>query len=183
MRPFVLASASPRRLEILKNRGYNFTVMPSEVDETVPKRLETHEIPRYLAEKKARAVADKTGLVTLGSDTIVVFDGVILGKPKDRAENAEFLKKLSGKTHVVLTGYCIIDKDKVFSGVESAAVKFNELSAEKIAEYVKSGNGLDKAGGYGIQDGFSLVESIDGEYETVVGLPIKKVSEILEKVL
>lgn len=180
---FCLASASPRRRDILKKYGYEFTVLPADIDESVPSDLDVNEIPLYLARKKARAVADKTGEITLGSDTIVVLDGKVLGKPESPAENEEYLKMLSGKTHFVYTGYCVIAGDDEYSGVDRAAVTFRKLSFSDIAEYVSSGNGLDKAGGYGVQDGYGLVKSVDGEFETVVGLPITKVNAILEKIL
>ncbi len=110
-------------------------------------------------------------------------NGEILGKPKDRAQNKDFLERLSGNVHTVITGYCVITPEETFSGYDRADVKFRKLSDEEIAAYVESGLGLDKAGGYGIQDKFNLVEAIDGEYDTVVGLPSKKIVEILERVL
>lgn len=183
MRTFVLASASPRRRDILQKSGYNFVIEPADIDEDVPFEIETELIAEYLAEKKARAVAEKTGNITLGADTVVILDGAVLGKPKDKAQNAEYLKALSGRTHVVITGYCIIDGKTVYSGSDSAFVTFRNLSGDEINAYVESGNGLDKAGGYGVQDEYSLVERVDGEYETVVGLPISKVNGILEKIL
>ena len=113
----------------------------------------------------------------------MTFEGDILEKPKSKEENVRFLKRLSGKVNRVYTGYCVIADGEIFSGFDYADVKFNELSDDVIRESVGKGLGADKAGGYGIQDGYDLVASVDGEYDTVVGLPLKKVKEILERLL
>ena len=181
MKEFILASASPRRREILKKAGYNFIIEPSGIEEVKNLSLPFGLIAQKISEDKAKDVYSRRGVTTLAADTIVVFEGEILGKPVSKEENAEFLRRLSGKVNVVYSGYCVIDGGKVFSGFDSARVLFNELDTKLIKAYVEKGYGMDKAGGYGIQDGFPLVKKIDGEYETVVGLPIKKVSEILER--
>lgn len=181
MREFILASASPRRREILKRQGYNFVIEPSGVEEKKDLSLSKEELAVSLAAQKAEAVFEKERRPVLGADTIVVFDGEILGKPKDVAENLKFLNALSGKEHVVITGYCFISEKGEIKGFDSAKVKFRELSESEKTAYAESGLGLDKAGGYGIQDGFGLVESVEGDYDTVVGLPMKKIADILEK--
>jgi len=183
MKPFILASASPRRREILKKLGYNFVIEPSDIVEEKDLSLTNEKIAESLACQKAEDVFKRRGDITVGADTIVVLNGEILGKPKDRAQNKDFLERLSGNVHTVITGYCVITPEETFSGYDKADVKFRKLSDEEIAAYVESGLGLDKAGGYGIQDKFNLVEAIDGEYDTVVGLPSKKIVEILERVL
>ena len=184
MKDLVLASASPRRSEILKKCGYNFIIAPSYVKETDDKSLKAEEVALYNAKIKAEDVFNKYGKVTLGADTVVVIDGDILGKPKDKAEHAGFLRRLSGRAHVVITAYCVIsDKGERVCGYDRSTVVFNALTEDKIDAYVESGCGADKAGGYGIQDGYGLVAEIKGEYETVVGLPIKKISVILERFL
>lgn len=183
MDSFILASASPRRRDILKKAGYNFVIVPSEIEEVKDLSLSFGEIAQKISEDKAKDVYEKFNKTTLAADTIVVFEKEILNKPASKEENAEFLRRLSGKINRVYSGYCVIDGGNIYSGFDYADVLFNELSEELIEEYVSAGHGLDKAGGYGIQDGFNLVKEIYGEYETVVGLPLTKVSKILERLL
>ena len=108
MRSFVLASASPRRRDILEKLGYNFVIVPSDVDETVEDDVPLYSRAKYLAVRKARSVYERTKEVTLGADTMVIVDDRILGKPRDKAENERFLRRLSGSSHFVVTGYCVI---------------------------------------------------------------------------
>ena len=184
MKSFVLASASPRRREILKKAGYNFVIAPSCVEEIRSDDLPAEDIAVKNATIKAEDVFGRYKRVTVGADTVVVLDGVILGKPSDKAENAEFLRKLSGREHVVITGYCVIGEDgSRETGYDEAVVRFNELDEKRIEEYVESGNGADKAGGYGIQDGYGLVKSVKGNIDTVIGLPADRIKEILERCL
>ena len=183
MKSFILASGSPRRREILKKLGYNFIIEPSTKEEVKDMTLPIEKIAESLAVQKAEDVFARHGETTVGADTIVVLDGEILGKPRDRAQNADFLRRLSGRVHTVITGYCVMTKEKTYRGFDKTDVKFRTLSEDEIRRYVESGFGLDKAGGYGIQDGFGLVEEIRGEYDTVIGLPSKKIVEILERVL
>ncbi|MBO4572572.1 MAG: septum formation protein Maf [Clostridia bacterium] len=181
---FVLASASPRRSMLLRSAGYEFEIMPSDAEEKKDESLSPCELAVSLAESKCENVYLRSGgKICLGADTIVVFEGKILGKPADKSINAQYLKKLSGNVHSVITGYCIIKDGKKYSGYDQSFVKFNELSDELISSYVESGNGLDKAGGYGIQDGFDLVEKISGSYSCVVGLPMEKITPLLEELL
>lgn len=176
----ILASSSPRRKQLLSEYGFNFTVVTSDYSETAvfdspEKTVET------FAFGKAKDVFNNTkgNRAVLGADTIVVMDGKILGKPKDKADAIKTLKELSGKTHSVLTGYALISEDKTLVGHVKTEVTFNPLSSELISEYVDTGLPLDKAGSYGIQDGFPLVEKFDGSFYNVVGLPI----DIIEKTI
>ena len=183
MRKFILASASPRRRKLLSEAGFKFEVLPSAVDEKTHPDLSPSELCVALAADKARSVYAIKKEPVLGADTIVVLDGEVLGKPADRSINAQYLKRLSGRVHQVYTGFCLIADGKERLGFDVADVKFNTLGEDVIAAYVASGNGLDKAGGYGIQDEFELVEKISGSYTCVVGLPMEKVSQLLKEVL
>ena len=177
----ILASNSPRRKQILTDAGFNFTVIPSNVTEPENTTLSPDKYAEYLAELKATDVFNKYGEVVLGADTIVYLDGIILGKPKDKQDAIKTLKLLSGKTHVVCTGFAIITKDKKIISNEKTYVTFNDLSDDVITNYVNSGLCMDKAGSYGIQDGYPLVKEIKGDYQNVVGLPINKIKGIIEK--
>jgi septum formation protein len=175
----VLASSSPRRREILTRLGLEHRVVCPQVDET---RLsgETVEVfPRRVAHEKARDGAARLGpevaatAWVIGADTVVVRDGEPLGKPEDAGEAYQMLASLSGRDHLVLTGWAILGPDgSERGGVESTMVRFKELHPAEIDAYVASGEPLDKAGAYGIQGlGCFLVERIEGNYENVVGLP------------
>lgn len=179
----ILASNSPRRKQILTDAGFDFTVIPSKIEEPSNEFLSADKYAEFLAELKANDVFKTNGNVVLGADTIVYFDDVILGKPKDKADAFNTLKMLSNKTHVVCTGYAIITKNKKIISNEKTLVTFNELSDELITSYVDSGLCMDKAGSYGIQDGFPLVKEIVGDYQNVVGLPINKIKGILKELL
>lgn len=181
MREFVLASGSPRRKELLLKEGYTFRVVPSTLPE-----IENHNLPpevycKNLAMHKAKDVFSKEKTLCLAADTVVVFEGKILEKPADKPENARFLKMLSGKSHFVYTGYAIVDNDKEVSGYCRTEVVFNELSDRLIDEYVEKGLGLDKAGGYGIQNGYPLVKEYVGSFSNVMGLPVEKINELLKE--
>ncbi len=179
----ILASNSPRRKQILTDAGFNFLVIPSNVDEPENKNLPADKYAEFLAELKATDVYLKNGNVVLGADTIVYLDGIILGKPKDKNDAIQTLKLLSGKTHVVCTGFAIISKNTKIVSNDKTYVTFNELSDELILDYVNSGLCMDKAGSYGIQDGYSLVKEIKGDYQNVVGLPINIIKGILKELL
>ena len=180
---FILASASPRRRQLLGAAGFEFEVVPSEKEEPHGISRDPETLCTSLAKIKAEDVYSKCRKPTLGADTIVVSDGEVLGKPSSPEENASYLKRLSDRTHYVYTGFCLVADGKTYTGCVRSAVTFNKLSDDLIAEYVASGNGLDKAGGYGIQDGFPLVKSIKGSYTCVVGLPMEAVSALLKDVL
>lgn len=169
----VLASRSPRRAELLRAAGIEFMVRAAEVDET-PR---AGEMPRdyvlRVAEEKARAVAADEGEVVLAADTTVVLGGEIMGKPRDAADAARMLRTLSGERHEVITGICLRRGDAVARDLASTAVWFTPLGDAEIADYVASGEPMDKAGAYGIQGLASrFIERIDGSYTNVVGLPV-----------
>jgi septum formation protein len=183
----VLASASPRRRELLAQIGLAATVVPADVDETVLAG-ETPEIHVVrLSEAKALAVAgrhDTAGRWFIGSDTVVVRDGIILGKPADAAEAAAMLHSLSGRGHEVVSGYAVHDRNsgRTISGAVATRVWFKELTAEEIAGYIATGEPFDKAGAYAIQGrGAFMVPRIEGSYPNVVGLPLCEVIAALEE--
>lgn len=175
----VLASASPRRRELLTTAGFAFDVRPADIDES-PREGETPDAyVARLAEEKARAVW-RPGEVTLGADTTVVVDGESLGKPADSEEAAAMLRRLSGRPHEVLTGWCLFDGESGRGGVEATKVFFVAMSEDEVTEYAASGEPLDKAGAYGIQGLASkYVERIEGCYFNVVGLPVARVTRAL----
>lgn len=176
MEHLILASSSPRRKELLENIHLTFEVSSSDVDESFSEGLSPDVVVMQLAERKAKAVAanNPTAFV-LGADTIVVLEGTVLGKPNDEAEAADMLRKLSGKTHEVYTGVSIVSPNDAFSFYEKTTVTFWELTETEINMYVSSGEPLDKAGAYGIQQlGSFLVKEIQGDYFSVVGLPISR---------
>ncbi len=183
MKKFILASASPRRSEILHNAGFNFEVIISQADETIDEKLSAKEFVQVLAKRKAVAVSNQNpNRAVLGCDTIVVLDGKILEKPKDEEDAIKMLAKLSGKTHQVYTGVCITDgeKEKVF--VSETEVEFFTLVEKTIENYVATGEPMDKAGAYGIQGiGSLLVKRIDGDYFAVMGLPVSQTARELKK--
>ena len=182
----ILASASPRRSQLLEQIGLNFIVHPSQVEEKYIEGQKPHIWVQNVALAKALDVANslKEGVV-IGADTIVVNENLILGKPKDEAEAQLMLKSLSGKKHQVLTGFAIVDgtnTDNYFTQVEITNVKFRSLRDKEIKAYVRSKEPLDKAGAYGIQGlGALLIEEIEGCYFNVVGLPLSKIALGLEK--
>ena len=169
----ILASNSPRRRELLKTIA-DFKVVVSnakeETDFTIPQ-----EVCVDLAFKKAEVVAkEHYNSIVIGADTIVVCNGQIIGKPKDIQDNIKILKMLSGTSHFVYTGYAILYKDYKKLGLECTQVVFKKLTEQQILNYANSGSGLDKAGGYGIQDDV-FVEKIVGSYDNVVGFPTEKI--------
>ena len=171
----VLASASPRRLELVSQLGWEAKVYPSAFDEAGGSASEAKEVVLANALGKGRWVAEQLGdeVPVIGADTIVVIDNVILGKPKDAADAIAMLKRLSGREHQVMTGVAVFYKGKVLSRVGVTRVFFRSLEDAEIAAYVATGEPLDKAGAYGIQGkGAVLVEKIDGCYNNVVGLPL-----------
>jgi len=170
----ILASGSPRRKELLEQIHLPFTVETSEVEEIVPHEMNPEQTVMYLASIKAKAVAEKrTNHLVIGADTVVVLDGRILGKPRNRDHAREMLMNLSGKTHTVYTGVAIIQEKQETSFFEKTDVTFWELEQEEIEGYLDSGEPFDKAGAYGIQGiGAVLVKEIKGDYFSVVGLPI-----------
>jgi septum formation protein len=185
---WILASASPRRRELLAELIDTFEIIPSLADENVEGDFTPEALVKVLAELKAKEVAlrpENAGKIVIGSDTVVAFDGEVLGKPKDEADAFRMLKMLSGKKHAVYTGVCFARKQGEDFYKETRAEKtdvyFVELSDDWIRGYIAGGSPMDKAGAYGIQDG-GLVEKIEGSYTNVVGFPLELVQEMLEKV-
>jgi septum formation protein len=176
----ILASASPRRTHLLKQIGLRFTVVPAHVDESIDELLPPYEHVTILAERKARAVAQRLGEgVVLGADTIVVLDGGIINKPADAADARRMLRMLSGRRHEVYTGFTLMDASdsRSITGWERTEVWFRVLEDQEIAAYVAAGSPMDKAGAYGIQDDYGavFVEKISGDFYNVVGLPLCRV--------
>lgn len=174
----ILASASPRRRELLTLIGIPHEVRPADIDETHRGGEPPAAYAERLAREKACAV-DAPDAVTIGSDTIVVVDGDILGKPRDRAHAVEMLRRLSGRSHIVMTGVAIRWNDRIASGVEQVGVTFRSLTADEIERYVDTGEPMDKAGAYGIQGyGATIVERVDGDYFAVMGLALNRLTRL-----
>lgn len=181
----ILASSSPRRRELLQALGIPFTVMTSDVDETTAPGLSPKEVVEELSLRKANAVADRlTEGFVLGSDTIVVLDGQILGKPEDEADAFRMLSMLQGREHTVYSGVALIDAVTGRSEVAHShtQVKIRPLSEAEIKSYIATKEPMDKAGSYAIQGiGATIVEGITGDYFTVVGLPLCLTSNLLAR--
>lgn len=175
----ILASNSPRRKEILTNANVKFKVIKPVNEEIPPAINNVYLYAEILAKQKAIEVFNKTPTIVLGADTVVCFNGKIIGKPKDKTDAINTLKMLSNNTHEVITGYAIITNNGQYIGHDITEVTFNELSDNLINSYVESGSPLDKAGSYGIQDGYNLVKEIKGSYYNVMGLPIEKILKVL----
>ena len=181
----ILASQSPRRHQMLKELGLTFEIKTKEVEEIYPEGLEPEQIPVYLAELKAAAFESdiKNNDLVITADTIVCIDDWILGKPTDRAEAVKMLKTMSGRSHKVISGVCLMSKAKKVSFATTTNVHFKNLSDEEIDYYIDNYKPFDKAGAYGIQEwiGFIGIDGIEGSYFNVVGLPIQRLyQELLE---
>ena len=181
----ILASASPRRLVLLEQIGIiPDETVTAEVDEAACRRERPGELAARLAEAKARQIAARfPGALVLGADTVVVHEGVVLGKPEDEAEAHAMLRRLSGETHTVFTGLALLHpaSDRRVSACEATRVTFDALSDEEIRVYVASGAPMDKAGAYGIQGdlGAVFVTHIEGDFYTVMGLPLHRLYRLL----
>lgn len=178
----ILASQSPRRAELLGRLSLPFIAVPADIDEDRLGHLEPGDLARTLAAEKARAVG-RAGQWVLAADTVVALGHQTLAKPRDKAENRVFLERLSGRTHTVFTGFAIQTPDgTLHSQLAEAAVTFRRLSEWELEWYSHSGEGLDKAGGYGAQGlGMVLLEKIDGDFYTVMGLPVSRVWQALHE--
>lgn len=181
MKDFIVASASPRRKEILAMGGFEFSIIPSDCDESINEALSPEETVKELSERKALSVlSENEEAVVLGCDTVVALEDEILGKPADREDAFRMIKNLSGKTHRVCTGVCIAEKGRKETFVSVAEVEFYELGDETVKSYVDTGECDDKAGAYGIQGlGGTLVKSIKGDYYAIVGLPYAETVRVL----
>ena len=177
--PLVLASASPRRRELLSDCGLNFTVSTSDLDESVDENEDPKELVLRLAEGKARTVASKfPESYILGADTDVALGKKIFGKPKDQKEVTDMLQDLSGNTHQVVGGVALLDpkQNKIYAGLSVTSVTFRTLSSSEIRAYAKTKEPYDKAGGYAAQGlGASFIKVIEGSYTNVVGLDLSMV--------
>lgn len=182
--PLILASASPRRSELLRQLALDFTVVPSDATEVHDDQLTAREISQLNAYRKARAVAKKfPDALVLGADTLVYLGTTLFGKPVDLEDAYRMLKQLSGRTHEVVTAVCLLNlrshRQRLF--FESTAVTFRPLDRAQISRYLGQVNPLDKAGAYAIQEaGDLIVEKIFGSYTNVVGLPVERLREELE---
>ena len=179
----VLASKSPRRSEILKNAGIDFTVRVADADETIPDGTKPQDAVVFLAARKAMAVERADDELVLGADTVVVLDDKILGKPRDKDDAFNMIKSLSGRVHSVFTGVCAIGNGVSMTFSEETKVEFLPLSDDEIISYINTNEPYDKAGAYGIQGLASkFIRGIEGDYFNVVGLPINCIYEkILRK--
>jgi len=178
----VLASRSPRRAQLLAAAGIEFTVRVSDVDETPLGSEAPRDYVLRIAETKARAVEANDDEIVLSADTTVVLGNTIMGKPSDAADAARMLRALSGNRHEVITGICLRRGDRVVSDIATTSVWFAPLSDTEIADYVASGEPMDKAGAYGIQGLASrFIDRIDGSYSNVVGLPVALTYRLLRE--
>lgn len=179
--PLILASASPRRRELLQQIGLQFTVMTADIDET-PLPGEVHTVYTLrLAEAKARAaLALHSEAVVIGADTTVVVDGELLGKPHDNADAARMLRLLSGRAHQVTTAVAVVTRDRALTAAETTDVFFSRMRDDEIAAYVATGEPMDKAGAYAIQGrAAQWIPRIEGDYSNVVGLPLARLAALL----
>lgn len=184
---YILASRSPRRIELLKNIGLDPKVIPADIDESQIKTDDPAEMVKRLSMLKALHVAKSWAgrdCLCIGADTCVYLDGEILGKPADPEDAARMLRMLSGKTHQVYTGYTAVRTTtmEAVAAAEMTGVTFRSLTEEEIAAYVKSGEPMDKAGAYGIQElGSLFIKGVEGDYFNVVGLPVCALGQMIER--
>jgi len=181
----ILASQSPRRKWLLEQIGLEFDIIPSNFDEDIENKKFSKKLIESLAYEKAKEVAERNDdkALIIAADTVVIMGSQILGKPIDEKDAENMLKKLSNKTHKVITAVAIIDKyeDKTLINSKISKVKFKKLSEREILDYIKTGEPMDKAGSYGIQAYGSLfVEKVEGCYNNIVGLPLNLLAEMLK---
>ena len=185
MKRIILASASPRRKELLEKIGLKFEVDASNCVEEVDPALEPDELTRRISLTKAKSVAPRyKDALIIAADTIGVIGKKLLGKPHTADEARKMLAQISGKSHEVITGFTVLDTttNKVFSGTVNTKVYIKKLTRHEIAAYVRTGEPMDKAGAYGIQGlGAVIVEKIEGDYYNVVGLPLSALAEVLKE--
>lgn len=174
MQNIILASQSPRRQELIRNITSAVEIIVSPAEEILPEGITPEQAPAYLAGLKARAVAtEHPDRLVVGADTVVILDGAVLGKPRDADDAARMLRLLSGRVHTVVTGCCLIKDGRERRFSQCTQVEFYPLTDREIAEYIATGEPMDKAGSYGIQGkGSLLVKGIVGDYFNVMGLPV-----------
>ncbi len=178
----ILASGSPRRQELMGHFPFPFTVRVSQADEQMDSAKAPKDEVARISRNKAEAISRNEDDIVIGADTIVVCDGIVLGKPRDEQDAFRMLSMLSGRAHQVMTGVTVLQGEKCVSFTEITDVHFRPLSDEEINSYIRSGDPMDKAGAYGIQSGACLfVEKIVGDYYNVVGLPICHLSLVLKE--
>lgn len=182
-RPLIVASSSPRRQYLMREAGFEFTVEKPDVEEVYPENLPVDQVARYLATLKAEFFRPRLkDEIVLTADTVVILEGRILNKPGDRRQAFEMLTALSGHTHLVMTGVCILSIENEISFDDTTSVSFQSLTREEINFYIDHYKPFDKAGAYGAQDwiGMVAIRKIQGSYFNVMGLPIHKVYEKLK---
>ncbi|MEP6647378.1 MAG: Maf family nucleotide pyrophosphatase [Saprospiraceae bacterium] len=181
--PLLLASKSPRRQDLLRAAGIDFKLLNVDVEEDYPDEMEVLLVPEFLARKKAEAALSciEPGHIILAADSVVIKNGEIFGKPKDRDHAIEMTKLLAGHPHLVITGVCICDNEKTISFSEHTHVWIDPMTQDEIEYYIDHFMPLDKAGSYGIQDwiGWVKVSRIEGSYANVMGLPVHKVYQVI----
>ena len=177
----ILASKSPRRIELLKNIVDEFQIIPADINESGVTDANIEKIPQKLAKAKAAHIAEKyKNDIVIGCDTGVFIDGKMLGKPKSKQEAFDMLRLLSGKTHKVITGCAVIKNGNCVEFSEETLVTFADMSDDEIVTYIDTGECMDKAGAYGIQGKGSLyIKRIEGDYYTVMGLPVCRLNGCL----
>lgn len=176
-RKLILASTSPRRLSLLDEAGVKYYAISPISDESWPPELDVYDVPEYLAKEKAESVKPQiTDQIVLAADTVVILEGQILGKPANKNEGIKMLRQLSGKMHEVVTGVCILDREKIRAFSVTTKVHFTELSDQDIMYYLDEFKPYDKAGSYAIQEWIGKhVSKVEGDFNNVVGLPVERV--------
>ena len=182
----VLASKSPRRQELLKGIGVDFTILTKEVDESYPSRLPAIDVAPFLSLKKAKAFEDAElpeNYMVITADTIVIVENEILGKPKDRDDAVRMIRLLSGKAHKVVTGVTVHTKEKTKTFSVTSKVAFESLDNHEISYYIDNFKPYDKAGAYGVQEwiGYIGVSNVEGSYYNVMGLPTQRLYKVLKE--
>lgn len=176
MRSIILASKSPRRKQLLEKAGLKFKVVESNYEEKIDSKLNPHQLVKKLSLEKAKAVAQKyRNAIIIGADTIIVCEGKIMGKPKDEKDARKILNFISDKTHLIVTGFTIIDGEsqKIITKSEETKIKMRKISKSEIDSYIKTKEPFDKAGAYAIQGkAREFIEKIDGDLENAIGLPV-----------
>lgn len=190
MHKLILASKSPRRSYLLEKWGYHFSTFSLEISEILNEKLNVEDQIQTLAQEKAEALVNSSllpqerPLLVLSADTVVILDNVVLGKPQTKTEAKDFLRRMSNRSHEVITAICFWDSEtkKYLTNFDRTVVYFRPLSSEEIEGYVESGEPMDKAGAYGIQGiGLTFVKKYEGSFENVMGLPMQLLQKEIEK--